>query len=254
MSNRVKDTNYFVVHGWMRNILGLRGNALDIYAIIYGFSQTEHQEFTASISYLCDWLGVSRPTIINNLKDLVDRGLLTKESEDINGVTYCRYRAVIPDEEGSKKTLLPQSKNFTGGSQKTLPNKEQDKEQDKEKPFLSEKGGASKKSSSYDVILSAPENESIKEALVKWIKACKGRGVGFQYKTLERWAGILRDNAGGNPEIALAIVDQSIDAGWKDLYALKKGTVSKNADKKIEWFDPEKHKLATDAEGKPIVY
>lgn len=95
MGNQVKDNNYFVVHGWMRNLLGLRGNALDIYAIIYGFSQADHQEFTASINYLCEWLGVSRPTIINNLKDLVDRGLLTKESEDINGVTYCRYRAVM---------------------------------------------------------------------------------------------------------------------------------------------------------------
>lgn len=88
MGNQVKDNNYFVVHGWMRNLLGLRGNALDIYAIIYGFSQADHQEFTASINYLCEWLGVSRPTIINNLKDLVDSGFLTKESEDINGVTY----------------------------------------------------------------------------------------------------------------------------------------------------------------------
>lgn len=253
MGNHVKDNNYFVVHGWMRNLLGLRGNALDLYAIIYGFSQTDHQEFTASISYLCDWLGVSRPTIINNLKDLVDRGLLTKESEEINGVTYCRYRAVLPEDLGSKKTLLPQSKNLTGGSKETLPNKEEHKEQDKEKPFLSEKGGASKKSSSYDIVFSAPENESIKEALVKWVKACKGRGVGFQYKTLERWAGILRDNAGEDTQVAIAIVDQSIEAGWKDLYPLKKRQGNKPR-AVYEPFDPEKHKLATDAEGKPIVY
>lgn len=260
MDNHIKNENYFVVHGWMRNILGLRGNALDLYAIIYGFSQTDHQEFTASINYLCNWLGASRPTIINNLKDLVDRGFLTKESEEINGITYCRYRAVIPEIRGSKKTLLPVkkldggSKEILLGSKETLLNKELYKEQDKEKPFPTEKGGASKKSSSYDTIFNSPENESIKEALVKWVKACKGRGVGFQYKTLERWAGILRDNADGDPEIALAIVDQSIEAGWKDLYKLKKGTISKKSNQKIEWFDPEKHKLATDAEGKPLVY
>lgn len=253
MGNQVKDNNYFVVHGWMRNLLDLRGNALDIYAIIYGFSQTDHQEFTASINYLCEWLGVSRPTIINNLKDLVDRGLLTKESEDINGVTYCRYRAVIPEEGGSKKTLLPQSKNFTGGSQKTLLNKESNKEQDKEKPFSTKKGGASRKSSSYDVIFSAPENEVIKEALVKWVNACKGRGVGFQYKTLERWAKILRDNAGESPEVALAIVDQSIDAGWKDLYSLKKKPEAKSK-ASMQRFDPDKDELATGTDGKPKVY
>lgn len=253
MGKHIKDNNYFVVHGWMRNKLELKGNALDLYAIIYGFSQTDHQEFTASINYLCEWLGVSRPTIIDNLKNLVDRGLLTKESEDINGVTYCRYRAVIPDEAGSKETLLPQSKNFTGGSQKTLLNKEQDKERDKEKPFLSEKGGASRKSSSYDEIYSAPENVYIKEALIKWVKACKGRGVGFQYKTLERWASILRDNAGENPDIALAIVDQSIDAGWKDLYKLKRKPDSKPR-ASMDRFDPERDKLATGTDGKPLVY
>lgn len=122
----------------------------------------------------------------------------------------------------------------------------------KKDPFPTEKGGASKKSS-YDKVFSSPENESIKEALVKWVKACKGRGVGFQYKTLERWASILRDNAEGDPEMALAIVDQSIDAGWRDLYPLKKKQDSKPR-AVYEPFDPEKHKLATDAEGKPIVY
>ena len=238
MGNQVKDNNYFVVHGWMRNLLGLRGNALDIYAIIYGFSQADHQEFTASINYLCEWLGVSRPTIINNLKDLVDRGLLTKESEDINGVTYCRYRAVIPDEEGSQKTLL---------------NNKQDKEQDKEKPFSTKKGGASKKSSSYNTVFNAPENEVIKEALVKWVNVCKGRRVGFRYETLERWASVLRDNAGDNPEIALAIVDQSIEAGWKDLYALKKKPEAKPR-ASMERFNPDKDKGATGTDGKPLVY
>lgn len=123
----------------------------------------------------------------------------------------------------------------------------------KKDPLPTVKGGASKSSSSYEVVFNAPENQYIKEALVKWVKTCKGRGVGFQYKTLERWASILRDNAGESPEAALAIVDQSIDQGWKDLYPLKK----KQADKPravMERFDPERDKGATDAEGKPMVF
>lgn len=252
MSNHIKDTNYFVVHGWMRNLLGLRGNALDLYAIIYGFSQADHQEFTASISYLAEWLGVSRPTIINNLKELVDNGLLTKESEDINGVTYCRYRAVTPFDEGGKETLQGVVKKFDYPSKETLHNKEEDKE-DEKKPFPTEKGGASKKTPSYDKVLSDPSNEFIREALTKWIRACRDRGVGFQYKTLERWAGILRENAGESPEIALAIVDQSIEAGWKDLYKLKRKPAEKPR-AEYQRFDPEKDKLAVDADGKPKVY
>jgi len=136
MGAKILDTNYFVVHGWMRNQLGLRGNALDIYAIIYGFSQTEHQEFTASINYLCEWLGVSRPTVINTLKDLVEKGLLLKQSREVNGVIFNKYRAILPGVKKfdySSKEILPLS------SKEILPNKEyKDKEIDKEKDIVEE--------------------------------------------------------------------------------------------------------------------
>lgn len=39
--------------------------------------------------------------------------------------------------------------------------------------------------------------------------------------TVEKFASTLRNNAGEDPVVALAIVDQSIDKGWKDLYPLK---------------------------------
>lgn len=120
--NAISNENYYVVQGWMRTELGLSGNALSIYAIIYGFSQVAHQEFTASINYLCEWLGVSRPTVINTLKDLVDKGYLTKESEEKNNIIYNRYTAVVPDFTGSKNSLLGSKNSLLGGSQKILPN------------------------------------------------------------------------------------------------------------------------------------
>lgn len=73
--------NYFAVQGWMVTELKLKGNALMLYAIIYGFSQTTNTAFTGSVDYLCEWLGgVSRPTVINTLDNLVKQGLLTKSS------------------------------------------------------------------------------------------------------------------------------------------------------------------------------
>lgn len=95
--NSINNENYYVVQGWMRTELGLSGNALNIYAIIYGVSQISHQEFTGSINYLCGWLGVSRPTVINTLKDLVAKGYLSKKSTGINGVVYNRYTAIVPE-------------------------------------------------------------------------------------------------------------------------------------------------------------
>ena len=95
--NAINNENYYVVQGWMRTELGLSGNALSIYAIIYGVSQISHQEFTGSINYLCEWLGVSRPTVINTLKELVARGYLYKKSTGINGVIYNSYTAIVPE-------------------------------------------------------------------------------------------------------------------------------------------------------------
>lgn len=81
---KVREDNYFAVQGWMVTELKLKGNALMLYAIIYGFSQTTNTAFTGSVDYLCEWLGgVSRPTVINTLDNLVKQGLLTKSMESV---------------------------------------------------------------------------------------------------------------------------------------------------------------------------
>lgn len=88
----VRDENFIVEHGWMINRLDLKGNELRIYAIIYGFSQTGGQEFTASLQYLADWVNGSKQGVQKNLKALMDRGLITKREYFTNGVKQCAYR------------------------------------------------------------------------------------------------------------------------------------------------------------------
>lgn len=226
----VKDENFYTVQGWMRNRLGLRGNALDIYAIIYGFSQVSHQEFTASINYLCEWLGVSRPTIINTLKELVDDGFLTKESEELNGVIYNRYTAVVPDFTGGKEILLPQLKNFTGGSKNFLPNNiDNNIENNNPLPTVKGEQAPAEKKSSYADILSADDNKYVREALEKFLHYCRGKNYTPKVTTVNEFAKVLRDNAGEDPAVAMAIVNQSIDNGWKALYPLKRYGQQKKA-------------------------
>ncbi len=249
----VQNENYYVVQGWMRNLLGLRGNALDIYAIIYGFSQVSHQEFTASINYLCEWLGASRPTVINTLKDLVDKGYLTKESSEINGVIYNRYTAIAPDFTGGKEILLPQSKNFTPPSKEILPNNINNNIKDKDPlpTVKEEQAPLSKKKVSYAEILSTEDNKYVKEALEKFIHYCRGKNYTPKVTTVTEFAKVLRDNAGEDPALAMAIVDQSIDNGWKALYPLKKyGKSTKATAVSKKWSG----ETAKDEQGKEIVY
>lgn len=90
--SHVQPQNYISIQGWMRTELDLKGNDLMVYAIIYGFSQTEGQWFTGSRSYLADWCGATRQGIDKNLKNLMDMGLIEKEPKTINGVNYVAYR------------------------------------------------------------------------------------------------------------------------------------------------------------------
>ena len=106
------DENYYQVSGWMINRLKLKGIELQIYAIIYGFTQDGETEFTGSINYLCNWTGCSRSTVIRALKDLTKKGLLLKRIETIDKCTFTRYRATL-DAIGYSKKVHPQCQNDT---------------------------------------------------------------------------------------------------------------------------------------------
>lgn len=103
----VKRETYIVVQGWMRTDLNLSGNELLLFALIYGFCQREqNQKFTGSLSYVSNWLGISKKWAIKMLQDLADRGLIRKHEEYRNKVKFCEYD-------------VPEFLFFRGGEQST---------------------------------------------------------------------------------------------------------------------------------------
>ena len=110
---------YYTVQGWMLSELGLKGNALAVYAIIYGFSQDGQSEYAGSARYLCEWLGCSRSTIMEVLKKLVEKGYLEKRDIYKNGITYCTYmttpRGCPKIGQGVRESVKGVSENRTGG-------------------------------------------------------------------------------------------------------------------------------------------
>ena len=92
----MKNKNYITILGWMVNELSLSGNDLICYAVIYGFSQDDNF-WEGSQSYLSDWLGVSRRTVVDILKRLISNGLITKQEYEVNKVKFCKYKAIVPN-------------------------------------------------------------------------------------------------------------------------------------------------------------
>lgn len=96
----MKNGNFYTVTGWMVNELGLSGNELVCYAIIYGFSQDGESMFMGSLKYLAEWMNVSKNTAINSLKSLMEKGYIRKVEATKNNVRYCYYQDALSSQEG----------------------------------------------------------------------------------------------------------------------------------------------------------
>ena len=67
---------------WMTNPhgLGLSGNELSIYALIYGFTQDSRWK-EIKTKYIMDFCGLSRLTVVRNLSSLVKSGLIRSKTQ-----------------------------------------------------------------------------------------------------------------------------------------------------------------------------
>lgn len=125
--SKIKDENYYQISGFMINRLGLKGVPLNVYAIIYGFSQDGESEYTGSLQYLCDFCGgVSKPTIINALKKLTEAGYILRRENLVNGISFPRYCANLTllkkFNGGIKENSTEAVKNLKSGGNNSLPN------------------------------------------------------------------------------------------------------------------------------------
>ena len=115
---------YLVITEEMR-AAGLTGNALLIFALIYGYSQGEQGCYYGSLAHTSEVVGCTRQTAISILKDLLDAGLVERFEFMDNGLhrvayrtgkNFCNSQIILPD----------QSKNLTDAGQKILPNNKGD--------------------------------------------------------------------------------------------------------------------------------
>lgn len=115
------NNRYIVVMGWMMSVLGLSGNDLLAYALIYGYSQDGQGMYFGSIRHTADALNISPRATADVLKRLEDRGMITKVDTVINGVQRCARCVVVPDEV--KRTPTPPGRRQEQEGKKQQPSK-----------------------------------------------------------------------------------------------------------------------------------
>ena len=106
----IKRDNFFTIQAFMVIDLGLSGNELFIYAIIYGFSQDGESFFKGSRQYLADWCNTSISSVKRALKSLQDRGLIEQiyhsvDNTEVHYVAYTEPRVKMTQGAGVKMNL-----------------------------------------------------------------------------------------------------------------------------------------------------
>lgn len=94
----MNNSSYIVVMAWMMTRLGLNGNELLAYALIYSYSQDAQGCYFGSLSHTAERLNISRRAAVDVLNRLLEKGHITKSSVEVDGVVRCMYKAVVPRE------------------------------------------------------------------------------------------------------------------------------------------------------------
>lgn len=210
--SKVKNENFIVIQGWMISELGLKGNELLIYAIIYGFSQDEETLFKGGLQYLTDWTNSSKPTVLNALKNLLDKGFIEKIETNINGVKFCDYRS---------RNFTGVVKNLYGGGKEILPDNINNNIDNK--IVINKKENKKKKETLSSVINEYTDNEELRECLKEFVEMRKAGQKGmFTVYALKQNLGKL-DKLAVNDGAKIDIVNQTLEHTWKSFYPLQEG-------------------------------
>ena len=209
----IKDRNYITIQGWMRTELDLKGNDLLVYALIYGFCQSENQKFSGSLQYIADWCGATKQGIMKNLQNLISKGLIAKESNYLHGVNIVEYYTT--EFNGAIKHSL-----INNNSIDKLDNKDITimNNSNMENDFLGQLKQKTKRKSlyekCYDHILEFTNNVGLIEALNDYLKM----RLQMKEKPLyeNSWKGMLNKLA--KMDNQLEVVNTSIERGWASFF------------------------------------
>lgn len=175
---------------------------------------------------------------------------VTKRAEKLLGVTEKQEDIHLTKlSNGNDHSVKPIPDIKTDSKQKSLPTEE--REEAGSSPTLSSKSSKKRRTKkTYRDVLGNPEYYLVQDALSRFIKYLKGMQYTPSVTQLEKWADFLLKEANGDPCIAYAIVDQSINNQWKGLFKIrnKKSDSSKSVPGNIEKDG------ARDENGELIVY
>jgi len=251
----INPESFVTIQGWMITHLKLKGNPLIIYAIIYGFCQTLGQFFTGSVRYLAEWTNSTKRGVYKNLKELVDKGLIIKIEENINGVKFCKYTICedyLPSRMSQNSPVMKKvhqgGEQSSGGGEQSSPNNIDNNIENnivtKKENLIKEK----RRKSNIDiddlisVIENYTENEELKKKLIKHLGTRKIKKAAMTLDAIEESLEKL-DMFANNDEEKILMVQNAIISGWTGFYPISYNEKKQTNKKSGKSFDKPSYDL-----------
>lgn len=83
-----KDT--IIVTDWMINEIGLCGDRLIAYAVIYKFSKEKDKYYGGSLRYIANWLGRNTPYARKIVDTLIEDGFVIETEKGLKAINHVR--------------------------------------------------------------------------------------------------------------------------------------------------------------------
>lgn len=217
------DKEYIVILPFMVDGLKLKGNELIMYAIIYGFSRVEGHSFHGSLSYLASMTNLSKRSVMEVLKKLIDKKHIVKKEEMINGIKMCKYSCNSEECEkftGSEESSPGVVKNLHRGGEESSPNNTNKNTNIyiKEESIKEEKADFTL-NDCRKLIQTYTINQDFEEVMYDFCKMRKQINKPMSERALRMKFTQLNTLANTESE-KIKIVEQSIANCWQDLYAI----------------------------------
>lgn len=198
---------YIMVLDWMQDELGLTGNDVLAYALIYGFSQDGESEFKGSAQYIADRLHIRKHTVLDILKRLASRNLIIKREFEYKGVRYCFYRADLSAAPpGAETAPPPWCGNRTTPGAETAPSNNVNNKINNKSPLTPQGEGT------------RPEgiSDELWATVQQWLLYKQERRQGYRPQGLNAFLGTVRNRARDYGDAAvIRVIQDSMASGYQ---------------------------------------
>ncbi len=101
--------NFLTLKYWMRTGMGLAGNTLIAFALIFNYHASGRDFDMRGLGILCNWTNKTRKSCIRLLNSMINDGLIAQRMKNVDGVMVVSWYPAVGEYGKMDKVTRPTS-------------------------------------------------------------------------------------------------------------------------------------------------